>query len=174
MEAPLHKVCGTRHWSSQPCPATKSTAARKDVPGQVRMTPARAPQPEPQDRIGGLGDDPQVVSLAAGTQAPPVDAYPVAKASKAKPVPAQSAKPDGDVSRPSRGGGTPAVIIHPRVNDLSPAGLAAIAEGIAAEAPRKRGRPRLANPKSPRAAYQRDLMRKRYAEKKKQQSEDQK
>lgn len=156
MEAPLHKVCGTRHWSSQPCPATKSTAARKDV--QVREAkPVVSPE-----RASDSGQ----WQPFSGYQAPPVDTYPVAKASKAKPAPAQSAKPDGDVSRPSRGGGTPAVIIHPRVNDLSPAGLAAISEGIAAEAPRKRGRPRLANPKSPRAAYQRDLMRKRYAEKK--------
>lgn len=48
------------------------------------------------------------------------------------------------------------------------------AELLYPDPPRKRGRPRLANPKSPRAAYQRDLMRRRYAEKKKQQSEDQK
>lgn len=118
MEAPLHKLCGTRHWSHQSCPVIESQA----------------------------------------------------KASKAKPAEAKIAKPDGDASRPSRGGGPPVVIIHPRVNDLSPKGLTAIAEGIAAEAPRKRGRPRLANPKSPRAAYQRELMRRRYAAKKANQS----
>jgi hypothetical protein len=43
------------------------------VPGPLRMTPASAPQPEPQDRIGGSGNDPEVASLAAGTQALPVD-----------------------------------------------------------------------------------------------------
>lgn len=48
-------------------------AARKDVPGSLRMTPASDPQPEPQDRIGGLGNDPEVAILAAGTQALPVD-----------------------------------------------------------------------------------------------------
>jgi hypothetical protein len=65
-----------------------------------------------------------------------------AKASKAKPAPAKGKSRNGDASRPSRGGGSPAtdspvVIIHHRVKDLSPEGVAAIAEGIR----KKRGRP---------------------------------
>lgn len=55
-----------------------STAAGMDRPGTARMSPAGDPQPEPQDRIGGLGDDPQVAIPAAGTQAPPVDTIPTA------------------------------------------------------------------------------------------------
>jgi uncharacterized protein (UPF0335 family) len=53
--------------------ATPSTAAGKDRPAPVRMTAGDAPQPEPQDRIGGSGNDPQAVISPAGTQAPPVD-----------------------------------------------------------------------------------------------------
>lgn len=70
-QAPLHKVCGTRHWSSQPCPATKSTAARKDghvgkmAAGDGAHSPSEAPAPP--ETSGHASAKP------AGTQAPPVD-----------------------------------------------------------------------------------------------------
>lgn len=44
-----------------------------DGHGKVRMSQQDEPQPEPQDQIGGSGNGPQVASLEAGTQAPPVD-----------------------------------------------------------------------------------------------------
>ena len=66
-----------------------------------------------------------------------------AKASKAKPVGTKGKSRNSDVSRASRGVGSPApdnapvVIVHHRAHDLSPEGVAAIAEGIR----KKRGRP---------------------------------
>lgn len=85
MDAQLHKLCGTRHWSHQPCPAegapsklvepsekgpaTKSTAARKDVltnrPGRAGSTPASS------TTAGDMGES--EAKPVAGTQAPPVD-----------------------------------------------------------------------------------------------------
>lgn len=99
-----------------------------------------------------------------------------AKATKAKPsLQAQGAGADGVASRPSRGGGTPAPTSSGRKPRKAPP------KGDSGSIPREqsgstpdpvsapkrgRGRPRLAEPKSPRAEYQRELMRKRYAEKK--------
>lgn len=55
MEAPLHKACGTRHWSNQPCPAHKisskpvSTSPAKTKKGEGKVIrKSTKPSPEPK------------------------------------------------------------------------------------------------------------------------------
>lgn len=51
MEAPLHQLCGTRHWSNQPCPAdTKETkeavVALKSKPSSPKAEARARPKPK--------------------------------------------------------------------------------------------------------------------------------
>lgn len=177
-EPPKCRVCGAAHWGTcmnhdargaiadqapvarrAGVPArTKSTAARKDVPGSLRMTPASAPQPEPQDRIGGLGNDPEVVILAAGTQAPPVDTESHAKATKAKRPAAKKAAGGRVASRP-RPGRAVAPAAKKAVKALRDKGDIIPAEAVK----RGRGRPKTVED---RKAYKAQKERERRAKKK--------
>lgn len=128
---------------SAPCPlklrvtevaATKSTVA-------------------PSAPAGGPNDPDKAPRLPARA----VDTKSHAKATKAKP---KKARPEsgGVASRTSRGVGSPAS--DPTTLPNNPHGLV----DQAPEFKRGRGRPPSPNPKSPRAAYQRELMRKRREE----------
>lgn len=118
----------------------KSTAARKDG----RSSPTVALTAE---------------AVGAGTQAPPVDTKSQTKATKAKPAPGHAAKtspsPERVASSASRRAGSPV--------PNNPHGLPDKREELRTS---KRGAPIKEKPKSPRAAYQRELMAKRRAAKK--------
>jgi len=63
----------------------ESTAARKDVQAQLRHEAGNeAPHAAPEDRIAGMGNDPEAV-VPAGTQAPPVDTDPRAFIKQLRP-----------------------------------------------------------------------------------------
>lgn len=51
MEAPLHKPCGTKHWSSQPCPLMSGSS---DI-GQAQKVERRSPKPKASGSIPETG-----------------------------------------------------------------------------------------------------------------------
>lgn len=146
------KKCGDGHPTWE-CPWSDEKAAKRLA--------SKFQAPDTGHIAGATRIEPKPVGQAV---APPNSR---AKATKGKTATARAEKKgkataDGVASRPIGGGGTPELvtIVHHRVHDLSPEGLKAVAEGLA----KKRGRPIKANPKSPRAAYMRDLMRRKRAE----------
>lgn len=52
MEAPLHKLCGERHWSNQPCPATptKSSGGSSTVERRSSKSDAGGSTPPPRSK----------------------------------------------------------------------------------------------------------------------------
>lgn len=215
MEAPLHKLCGTRHWSTQACPAMKSegrqlSASTPAAKGIDRRDSARSVRPTSEGRgsvkrqepatgttskaspatkpiVGRPKDGPATKSTAArkdvrqgrgegrsGAKGQIVEASVAVAQMVETPV-----QPDVAGSSPASAAGTQAPLVDtkPRSSKGRIPGLEqALSQppsdaGDAGSNPAmgtkpKRGRPRLANPKSKRADYQRELMRKRYAAKK--------
>ncbi len=54
MEAPLHKLCGTKHWSREPCPAQRTTPTNVQTvaPKPSGSTAVRTPS---GSSVGGAG-----------------------------------------------------------------------------------------------------------------------
>lgn len=78
MEAPLHQPCGTRHWSSQPCPANKDSRA-KATTGKAAISAANKAPPAGRvasrpSRAGGSAVEAAVeptIGPAASPKLPP-------------------------------------------------------------------------------------------------------
>lgn len=95
-KAPLHKNCGTAHWSTEPCPALKSLA--KHVDKVVKERGAKIAKPDP--KIAALAEkriaeavqqtvDEEAQKIMDGTST----LYPVSKGLSLVTVPKRTKKP---------------------------------------------------------------------------------